>query len=243
MNSKKFIVFFFTLSYLFFLPKIHATINVGIPYYNPPFVLNQDEGFDIAIMRTICTRLKENCVFYPMLFHKLYAALDKGEIDIAVGGITISEARKTHYLFSLPYMASNGKFLTLKNTTIQTTDDLATKKVGALRGSDYEEFLANTYGLKFQIVPYSAATSMMDALNRGDIDAVFLDDVAVNFWCMQSDGLFTSLGDREIIGSGFAIMTTPQNSAIIQSINKILMQMESDGTYKSIYNSYFSNYQ
>lgn len=239
MNMRKWLLSIIIPSYLLISPNIYATIKVGIPFYKPPFVLNQNEGFDIDLMRTICSRLQKKCDFQPRLFHTLYAGLEKGEIDLAIGGLTISEARKTQFIFSLPYMPSNGKFLILLSSPIKTINDLKEKKIGVIRDSTYEDSLINEYGTKFKTIPFEGPTLMISALTKGDIDAVFSDSLSVHFWSQQNSELFTDLGKPIAIGSGFAIMTTSQNTALIESINKILIQMENDGTYTKIYNNYF----
>ena len=238
MNIRKWLLPILIIPSSLLVPSyIYATIKVGIPFYKPPFVLNQDEGFDIDIMHVICSRLQEQCHFHPMLFHTLYASLETGEIDLAIGGLTISEARKTQFLFSLPYMASNGRFLILKNSPIHSINDLNEKKIGIVRDSVYEDYLINKYGSKLKIIPFDGPLVMISDLTEGKIDAVFSED----FWSQQSNGLFIPFGKSAALGSGFSIMTLPQNTALIESINKILIQMENDGTYKKLYRNYFPN--
>lgn len=64
-----------------------------------------------------------------MDFNKLFPALDNGSIDLAIGGIVISQIRQQKYDFSLPYMLSKGQFLVTQNSNVQTVNDLKGQKV------------------------------------------------------------------------------------------------------------------
>lgn len=47
------------------------------------------------------------------------------------------------------------------------------------------------------------------------------------------------IGDKIPIGSGYAIIALKNQSALIDKINYILLEMEKDGSYLRIYNEYF----
>lgn len=240
MNKIKKVLSIIALSYLMQITVAYATIKVGNPVYRPPFVINQEEGFDIDLMKLLCERLNEDCQYYPMEIDNLYIALNEGKIDLAMGGITISQAREATYIFSLPYMESNGQFVVLKTSECKSIKDLKGKKVGTVRGSEYEDFLANHYGLEFQLALYEGPVSLIAGLNQGDIDAIFLDSIALNYWRQNSGGLLINLGKPMRVGGGFAIMALPQNAALIESLNQQLLKIEKDGSYINLYNNYLT---
>ncbi|RYW67113.1 ABC transporter substrate-binding protein, partial [Legionella pneumophila] len=47
------------------------------------------------------------------------------------------------------------------------------------------------------------------------------------------------IGDKIPIGSGYGIIALKNQSALIDKINHILLEMEKDGSYLRIYNEYF----
>ncbi|WP_158617458.1 transporter substrate-binding domain-containing protein [Legionella sp. km772] len=217
----------------------YATIRVGIPFYKPPFIIDKYDGFDINLMNIICERLQEHCEFQPMLFHTLYISLENKEIDLAIGGLTISEERETLFLFSQPYLASNGTFLVLANSPLKTAADLEQKNIGVIQDSVYGDYLLDQYGSKVKIVSFIGPLLMFFALNSHQIDAIFSDERSVNYWIQHNDGVFKVLGKPCPIGSGFAIMANPDSTNLINAINGILKQLEQDGTYDQLYEQYF----
>lgn len=217
----------------------YATIKIGTPAFNPPFEVSDTEGFDIDLMQSICRRINEDCKFYPMEKRMLYDALNQRQVDVAIGGFTISESRSINYIFSLPYIVSNGSFIVLKNQLFTSINDLAGKKIGVVEGSDYEQFLAEKFGSKFQVVTYQGPLHLMDGLEKGEISAVFLDSFARDYWVSYNSDEFTSLGDTVPVGCGMAIMALPEQAPLLNRMNQQIKLMESDGTYLKLYNNYF----
>lgn len=166
---------------------------------------------------------------------------NEGKLDLAIGGITISQARKATYIFSLPYMESHGQFIALKNSGLKSISDLKGKKIGAVRGSDYEDFLVNHYGLEFQIALYEGPVALIASLNQGDTDAIFSDSISMKYWRQTSDGVLVNVGDPMTVGGGFAIMALPQKADLIESINQQLLKREKDGNYIKLYNNYLTD--
>ncbi|HAT9019967.1 TPA: transporter substrate-binding domain-containing protein, partial [Legionella pneumophila subsp. pneumophila] len=46
-------------------------------------------------------------------------------------------------------------------------------------------------------------------------------------------------GKKISIGEGYSIMANPDQFVLIKKINKILLEMEADGTYLRLYSEYF----
>lgn len=236
----KWVLSILALIYSLQIATAFATIKIGHPPFRPPFVISQVEGFDIDLMHILCNRMKEVCEFYPMNIDKLYTALDEGKIDVAIGAISDSEARRVNYIFSLPYLTSDGQFLVLKSKGYKSINDLHGKKIGTVRASIYEDFLANHYASEFQMVLFNGPITTIAALNEGKIDGIFLERVSMNYWEQQSNGLLIELGKPITVDNGFAIMTVPKHANLIRAINVVLLKMETDGTYIKLYNRYFN---
>ncbi|WP_414973830.1 transporter substrate-binding domain-containing protein [Legionella sainthelensi] len=50
---------------------------------------------------------------------------------------------------------------------------------------------------------------------------------------------FRTVGKPIAIGNGYGLLALKKNEALINKINKTLLQMENDGTYEQIYTKYF----
>lgn len=225
---------------------LYATIKVGTEFFFPPFVMSPTNGFDIGLMQTLCQRLDEDCQFVFMSFHELFKALDKGQIDLAVGGIAITLARLDKYIFSLPYKDSQGQFLILAKSKIKSISDLNGKKVGVIReeeedGGVAHQYLVQNYNKNFNIIKYNNMEDLISALSSADIPAAFLHRSTDVYWMQHSANKFRTLGGKIVIGQGFGIMALPKNAALIERINQQLKGMEKDNSYLTLYKNYFVN--
>src|SRR3990167_8832986 len=131
---KKFSFLLISLAFYCSSTSLVASIKVGTVFFYPPFVLSPGSGFDIDLSKVLCQRLQEQCQFIPMNFNQLFSALNAHQIDIAIGGISISNMQTGNYIFSLPYMLSKGQFLVLKNGPLNSILELEGKIVGVIRG-------------------------------------------------------------------------------------------------------------
>lgn len=170
------------LLYLF-SASTFATLNVGILTFDPPYVYSPSEGFDIDLTRDICVRLKTKCKLVFMNYNEFFPALDKGQIDFALGGIFIDPA--SHYIFSLPYIVGRGQFMTLKNSPYHTVAELKGAAVGVIKGNPagnfFVDFLINTYPGMFQVKAYDNVNDIVVALNNNLISAAFIRRSSVRY--------------------------------------------------------------
>lgn len=223
---------------------VQATVKIGVVFFYPPYVMSINEGFDIDLIRLLFQRLNQDYELIPMDFNKLFSALNSGQIDLAIGGINISFARKKNYIFSLPYMLSEGQFLVLKGSNILDIMDLKGKQVGVIKGDEsggvFYSFLFSKYNQLFTLEEYNDMEDMITALTNGTIAAAFLHKSTADYWVQNSGNQFKEMGRKIQIGLGIGIMALPVNAPLIQQINQQLQNVENDSSYLKLYSTYFA---
>lgn len=241
--------FFLSIVILCFSLQIRADapkIMIGIDPGNPPFVFQINagdiySGFDIDLITEICKRIQASCSFKPMPFSSYFTALQSGEIQLAIGAITITNERQQSFLFSLPYMQTNTRFITLKQTPIDSITQLQSKKIGVINGSILVQYLNNAFGASISTIGYPDLRGILYGLQTDEIDAAFLDDATASFWKANAFNPIKIIGPKITIGSGYGIMGLKSIKPIMDKINQALIDMEDDGTYLKIYHLYFIN--
>lgn len=222
----------------------YSNIKIGTLIFNPPFILSLGDGFDMDLTRLLCKRLQEQCHFIPMTIQQLSDALHNGEIDMAIGGISISPDQQVDYIFSLPYMLSKGQFVVLSNGPYHSLNNLRGSTVGVvqddLNGGIFYNYLQTNYQGLFKIQQYESVDDIITALNSKAISAAFLHRSVIHYWTQQDGNNFEALGPIVLLGDGIAIMALSKNKKLIERINVLLKQMEQDNTYLNLYNTYFS---
>lgn len=105
-------------------------------------------------------------------------AVQAGQADAVLAGMSITDARKEIFDFSDSYYTSN-ILLAVKGSSVTNYSDLKGATVGAKNGTASYTFLeknADKYG--YTLKAFDEASSMYDNLNSGSIDAL-MDDEAV----------------------------------------------------------------
>ncbi|WP_298622874.1 transporter substrate-binding domain-containing protein, partial [uncultured Legionella sp.] len=73
---------------LFLLPlcTFGRTLKIGVPHFDPPFVIQLDvnhfDGFDVAMIHYLCKKLDYDCELVAYKRDKLLKAVESGEVDI-----------------------------------------------------------------------------------------------------------------------------------------------------------------
>jgi ABC-type amino acid transport substrate-binding protein len=218
-------------------------IIVGVSKSTPPFSAadagNHYFGFCIDIINEVCKRINEPCEYKPISFENQISSLNSGLIDITFSPSPIILTHSGDYIFSTPYMTSNGVFVAL-NSKIKTIDDIKNKKIGTLRESHLEHILLQ-YTSKGNIKTYPEISGLMSAIARGDVDALILNVMLVKYFAYNKIVNFHIIGSPINLGNGYGIIALKKNAELINRINKALIQMENDGTYEGIYKKYFGN--
>lgn len=218
-------------------------VRVGIPNFDPPFAVSDPvtgpRGADINLMNEVCKRLQWSCKYIPMHYNDLFPALQQNTIDLAIGSLVITDDRKTDFSFSLPYLVSKGSFLLLSTSEIKSVEELKGKPIGALTGRIYIDYLKENFIGQIQVVPYKDQDDLVLDLKSGKIAAIFLNHLSAAFLEKQHTDLVKVLPEEYNIGGGLGIAATFANKDKIDQINKVLLQIESDGTFIKLYNNTF----
>ncbi len=85
-----------------------GTLRVGYNPDNLPFSFFNDSGelvgFDVELMHGLARDLGVTLEFIPWTYSTLYNQMNRGEFDIAIGGLEFNLERRAYLAFSTPYM-------------------------------------------------------------------------------------------------------------------------------------------
>ena len=220
------------------------TICSDLPY--PPF---EDEdaskpsgygGFDIDLMQAIADNLGVTITVQVTPFDSIQSgtAMTADQCDIAASAMTITDERKENLGFSDPYYDSLQSLLARDDAGISSLDDLAGKKIAVQSSTTGQAYATENAPSSAQIVEFPDDPSMWAALQANQVDAI-LQDLPVNLEHAKTDGY-------EIVEQyptdeqyGFAVKKEGKE-ALLDAVNAQLQALRDDGTYDTIYDSYFS---
>jgi polar amino acid transport system substrate-binding protein len=102
-------------------------------------------GMEVDIATMMATSIEVKLTLKPMRFNDLLPALQAGQVDVILSGMTMTPLRNTQVAFVGPYFAS-GKSVLIKQekrTSLQSTEMMnhPTVTVAALKGSTSQQFV------------------------------------------------------------------------------------------------------
>ncbi len=195
-------------------------------------------GFDMEIIAEVAERAGFDYDLNTMDFNGIIPALQTGNVDIAIAGITITEEREQIVDFSDPYYDSGLRILVREGSDMEELSDLEGKKVGTKIGSTSYDYLMKNLDENDGVTPYPGSSDMYMALMSRAIDAVFYDAPNVGYFARtKGEGQVVTIGPLyEGQQYGIALVN---GSEWVDEVNEALASMKEDGTYKTIYEKWF----
>lgn len=196
-------------------------------------------GVDMDIMAAIAENQGFKYEIHNEGFDASMGAVQSGQADGMIAGMSITEERQKTYDFSDGYFEDGQIMVVKKGGTVKTLDDLKGTVVAAktsTRGAEYAESVADKYG--FTIQYYEDSPTMYTAVVNG-INSCCFEDRSVIGWAIQSENLgLETVGDVINPGSyGFAVKKGT-NADLIKKFNDGLASIKANGKYAEIMAKY-----
>ncbi len=192
-------------------------------------------GFDVDICGEIANKMGVKLELKPVTSATRIPQLSEGMVDIAACTMTRKVTREDVIDFSITYFMDGQKLLVKKGGKIKSYKDLAGKKVGTAKGST-SEINMRTIQPKCTVLSFEGYPEAFLALKQGKVAAVTTDSVIL----IGLKGSDENPEKWEIVGDFFSrepygIGVRENESNLRDFVNKSLMEMWNDGTYKKIY--------
>lgn len=207
-----------------------------------PFEFMKDGAYTGVDMDLMAAIAEDQGFTYEMKnegFDAAMGAVQAGQADGMIAGMTITDERKETYDFSEGYFEDGQIMVVAKDSAIAAEADLAGKKVAAKKGTEstkYAESLKETYG--FEIIYYDDSPAMYQSVITGAADACF-EDFSVIGWAIKNDGIaLKTVGD--VLNKsyyGFAVKKGT-NAELITKFNEGLKNIKANGKYEEILAKY-----
>lgn len=198
-------------------------------------------GIDMELIKAIAAQQGFTITIQNPGFDAALNAVQAGQADAVIAGMSITDARKEIFDFSDAYYSSNILLAVKNGSDIASYEDLKGKTVGAKNGTASYTFLESNkdkYG--YTLKAFDEASGMYDSLNSGSIDAL-MDDEAVLLYAIQQGRDFATPIPGEKSGEyGFAVKKGA-NPELIEMFNNGLAALVESGKYDEILNKYFNS--
>ncbi|MCH0562633.1 MULTISPECIES: ABC transporter substrate-binding protein [unclassified Streptomyces] len=221
------------------------TTCTHLPY--PPFQSEIDgkvQGFDVALVDLVAEDLgvQQKILDTPFENFKTGAFLNAGKCDVAAAGMTITDERKKHVDFSVPYFDATQAVLAGKGSGVGSLADIRSQgvRLGAQAQTTGEDY-AKDKGL--DPVSFESSDAVLNGLRTGQVKAVIIDYPVVQGWLKdKANADAFQVVDNLQTGEQYGFTVKKGNTALREAVDKAITDAKADGTYKKLYEKWIGPY-
>jgi polar amino acid transport system substrate-binding protein len=199
---------------------------------------NEYVGLDMDLLAAIAEDQGFEYEMHNEGFDAAMGAVQSGQADAMIAGMTINETRAETFDFSDGYF-ENGQVLAVSSSSsISSLDDLSGKTVAvkvSTMGAEYAESIKDEYN--FTLNYYEGSDQMYQAVTSG-ADVACFEDYAVIAYAVKTGVDLKLIGDPvNPAYYGFAVQKG-KNSELIEMFNAGLANLKANGEYDKILAKY-----
>lgn len=230
------------------LQRLRFLTTTDFPPFNFLDPSGRLSGFHVDLARSICAELNisERCQIQALPWDELQSALESGEGEAILAGISVTAQNRAIYGFSRPYIILPARFVTRRASPLAEplADRLVDQRVGVLAGSSHERMLRSFFR-NAKVITYDKSEWMYGDLRDAKLDAIFGDGMQLSLWlggadeqdcCRFAGGPYVA---PEFLGQGLSIATTPENRTLVDAFDYALQAISAKGKMTELYLRYF----
>ena len=221
-------------------PKV---LKVGTEPTFAPFEFQKEgskefDGFDMDLIRAIGKQLNMKVEILNMGFDALIPAINAGNIDVAIAGMSITPDRQKAVDMSDPYYVSGLVVVVGKdNAAVKSVNDLNNKGIAVQIGTTGAERAAKVPGAKVKNFNTNAEV-FLELKNKG-VEAVIIDKPVAEYFLATGGGKdYAKIVGDTMEAESYGI-SLKKNSPLTKEINKALLDLKKNGEYEKLYEKWF----
>ena len=193
-------------------------------------------GFDIELVQALGKQLGYKVQIEGMGFDALIPALQAGNIDVAIAGMTITDERKKVVDFTESYYTSGLMIMVRKDSTVKSIDDLKGKTIACQIGTTGENKSRTVEGAK--VKAFNTQDEAALEVKNGGADAVIGDAPVIEYYMTKAGKDFAMTVGEKMEAEPYG-MAVKKDSKLAGDLNKALAELKKSGEYDKLYTKWF----
>lgn len=217
---------------------VAGTIKFGTNAEFPPMefvsangVIDQYDGIDMAIAKQIADDNGLTPVIENMEFDSTLIALQNGQIDAVISGMTITDERLESVDFSTPYYTAKQVMIVKEDSTIEKASDMADKKIVVIQGYTGETCVKE-FGYPYEA--FKKGTEAILELINGKCDVVVIDSATAQKYVGDNEDLKIVEDNEAFESEEYGIAIAKGNTEMLNMVNATIEKMLADGTINEL---------
>jgi polar amino acid transport system substrate-binding protein len=213
--------------------KWGADAEGGAPYVFPdPQQPDHLIGFEVELAAALAHKLGVRAQMVQNQWDGLVPALQRGNFDIVLNGMEITDEHRQQIALSQPYYVYSQQIIARKdNPSLTNLLSLKGHAVGTLSGTVAQRLMERAGGIDVRVYP--GQVEPFRDLNNGRLEAVMLDLPIAVYYLTKEPNLKRS---GEPFAPGFyGIGVRKEDTALLVALNQAIAELRADGTLEKIY--------
>ena len=218
--------------------KSSGTLLVGTTGdYKPMSYLNKEtgryEGFDAEMADSLAKNLGVKVSYVPTTWKTLQADTLADKFDVAICGITVTDARKEVMAMSDPYLTFGKTILVTKTKEAQfkTLDDVNQPSVRVMYnpGGTNEKF-AKESTPKAQLIMHEQNAEIPGLVGEGKADVMITETMEAVRYVKDNPKVAAPLVDKPFTENHFGVLMKKDYPDLLKAVNDWMAGIKADGT-------------
>ena len=208
----------------------------------PPFefvaaegVIGEFDGIDMAIADLIAKDMGMTAEISNMEFDSLLIALENGQIDAVIAGMTVTEERKEKVDFSKPYYQATQVMIVKEDSDIAKAIDMEDKKIAVIQGYTGETCVSE---MGYKYTSFKKGTDAILELVNGKADVVVIDSATAGKYVSDNEGLKIVEDADAFASEEYAIAIAKGNTELLDKVNASIEKLLADGKVAELADKY-----
>lgn len=198
-------------------------------------------GFDADLIQAIAREIGyKKCTIKHIDFNSLIPAVNSGNADVVIAGMSITEERKRVVLFSQPYYKSGLAFIVRKEDAgIKAFSDLQGKTVVAQDYTTGAEYAATLKEKGTVVKTFENMDEVFATLKKKESDAVVCDLPVLQYFLKNGGSEYARLAGETLNAEEYGIAVSKKKPEMEKAVNQALDALKKNGTYAKLYEKWF----
>lgn len=237
--------------------QAEGQLKIGTEGAYPPWSMADANGnvtgFDADVGALLCEKLQMECVFVVQAFDGLIPALQAGQFDIIISGMSITEERKKAIAFSTGYAGLANKVVVPASSDLAAITEIPVlltaldgHSIGVQAGTTHAHFMEKM-APGATLKSYATLDEMQIDLASGRVDAGFADASALEGFLDKPEGAdfqfvplnITSTYDATL-GEGIGVGLRQDQPELKEKVDTALCELVAEGAIAASSEKWFN---
>ena len=189
----------------------------------------------MEIANEIATRINKKPEINNMDFDGLLIALENGQVDMVIAGMTVTDERAQAVDFSETYYTATQVMIVPKDSDIKSAKDIEGKKIGVIDGYTGQTCVEE---LGYDFEGYRKGADAILDLANGKLDVVVIDSATAEKFIADNADLKVVEDSEAFADEQYAIAVKKGNKELLDSVNAAIKELKDGGKIAEISEKY-----